>query len=403
VARLRITGGDGPDQVVDVRAPRTQIGRGRDNDIVLTGAEHGVSRVHAELRIEDGRHIVVDLQSQNGTYVNGKRVDRGEVPAGGEIAIGSYRLRLLEAPAAAGASLRPSVDPLDEMRVTERHAPLRVPASTPAPAVQTPAQRWGLVAAGVVVLLGVGAAGAAWFASSHAVATNVNERSSLPVQEPAAGVERTASAPVLPEAAVAGPPPTESAAPRSASNPQPVVPKPRPAGSISRRPGESAEAWRAREAALHTRYGYSKAALERGDYAAATGGFEAVLHEEPGFLDAPRLLVQAQAGLRASARALFDAADRLDRAGDWVGALQKYEQAKQVHAGLPGVDGRIARTRQRVEAAGVAAFAQGQAHDAAGRVEEAIREYEKAMQWLPADDPNRQAARSRVEQLRKRD
>jgi tetratricopeptide (TPR) repeat protein len=180
------------------------------------------------------------------------------------------------------------------------------------------------------------------------------------------------------------------------------VPKPRPAGSISRRPGESADAARAREAALHTRYGYSKAALERGDYAAATGGFEAILLEEPGFLDAPRLLVQAQAGLRASARALFDAADRLDRAGDWVGALLKYEQAKQVHAGLAGIDGRIARARQRLQAAGAAAFSQARVHDAAGRVDDAIREYEKAIQWLPADDPNRQTARSRVEQLRKR-
>ena len=30
-----------------------------------------------------------------------------------------------------------------------------------------------------------------------------------------------------------------------------------------------------------------------------------------------------------------------------------------------------------------------------------VREYEKAVQWLPPDDPNRQIARSRIEQLKK--
>jgi hypothetical protein len=30
-----------------------------------------------------------------------------------------------------------------------------------------------------------------------------------------------------------------------------------------------------------------------------------------------------------------------------------------------------------------------------------VKEYEKAVQWLPADDPNRQAARARLEQLKR--
>ena len=46
-------------------------------------------------------------------------------------------------------------------------------------------------------------------------------------------------------------------------------------------------------------------------------------------------------------------------------------------------------------------FRQARTHEEAGRAEDALREYEKAVQWLPADDPNRQIARTRIEQLKK--
>jgi tetratricopeptide (TPR) repeat protein len=170
---------------------------------------------------------------------------------------------------------------------------------------------------------------------------------------------------------------------------------------VARKPGESVETWRSRSAALQTRYGYSKAAMERGDFAAAAGGFEAILLEEPGFLDAPQLLVQAQAGLRSNARSLHQAGTRLEASGDWVGALQKYEQARQIFSGIPGLNDDAQRVRERLRLAGTNAFKQAQAHDEAGRADEALREYEKAVQWLPADDPSRRIARARVEALKK--
>jgi tetratricopeptide (TPR) repeat protein len=161
------------------------------------------------------------------------------------------------------------------------------------------------------------------------------------------------------------------------------------------------EGWRARGEALEMRYGYSRAALERGDYAAAAGGFEAILLEEPGFRDAPKLLVQAQEGLRASARSLFQAGRKLDTAGEWVGALQKYEQARQIYSRLPGLSDRLQRVREKLREAGMNAFNRGREHEANGRREAALKEYELAIQWLPPDDPNRQIARSRAEQLRR--
>jgi len=48
----------------------TIIGRGEDCDIILPSRQ--VSRNHARIRRSGGRHILEDLDSKNGTFVNGK-------------------------------------------------------------------------------------------------------------------------------------------------------------------------------------------------------------------------------------------------------------------------------------------------------------------------------------------
>jgi hypothetical protein len=62
------------------------IGRHLDCDVVLGDAS--VSRRHARLRFRDGRWILQDLQSINGTTVNGARVGRCELRPGDRIRIG---------------------------------------------------------------------------------------------------------------------------------------------------------------------------------------------------------------------------------------------------------------------------------------------------------------------------
>lgn len=76
--------GDVPDAVVQVKHKNGQveviplqreltIGRVRGNDIVLPVGN--VSKRHTRLLVRDGRVLVVDLRSTNGTYVNGERID----------------------------------------------------------------------------------------------------------------------------------------------------------------------------------------------------------------------------------------------------------------------------------------------------------------------------------------
>ena len=52
----------------------TLLGRGTDCDLRLV--DPGVSRHHAELRVEDDQVVLVDLGSTNGTFVNGQPVRR---------------------------------------------------------------------------------------------------------------------------------------------------------------------------------------------------------------------------------------------------------------------------------------------------------------------------------------
>ncbi|MFI5178386.1 MAG: hypothetical protein ACHQO8_07485 [Vicinamibacterales bacterium] len=170
---------------------------------------------------------------------------------------------------------------------------------------------------------------------------------------------------------------------------------------MSRRAGESPQAWRARAVAMQASYTSAKAALERGDFAAASSGFDAILKDEPGFLDAPQLLMQAREGVRrGSVKDAIEAGDKLDAAGDWPGAAQKYDQAHQIDPAAPGLNEAIKRVRDKMRVAGADAFKRARQYDALGRSADAIKDYEKAAQYLPTDDPNRKVARDRADQLK---
>ncbi|MCZ4492439.1 MAG: modulated efflux pump with fused ATPase and integral rane subunit [Conexibacter sp.] len=69
---------------------RLTIGRDDGNDVVLD--DPNVSRFHAEVLKEGGQIEVRDLQSRNGTRVNGQPVRRAVLQTGSEIGVGPYRL-----------------------------------------------------------------------------------------------------------------------------------------------------------------------------------------------------------------------------------------------------------------------------------------------------------------------
>jgi signal transduction histidine kinase/pSer/pThr/pTyr-binding forkhead associated (FHA) protein len=70
----------------DLAAAAQTIGRDSANGIRLN--DHEASRRHAELHGEDGDFEVVDLQSSNGTWVNGQKIDRATLRTGDRVQIG---------------------------------------------------------------------------------------------------------------------------------------------------------------------------------------------------------------------------------------------------------------------------------------------------------------------------
>lgn len=78
------------DHDVVLQGPRVTIGRLRDCDICL--ADVNVSRQHAALTFADDAWTVEDLDSTNGTFVNGERVGVRILRDGDVLEIGATRL-----------------------------------------------------------------------------------------------------------------------------------------------------------------------------------------------------------------------------------------------------------------------------------------------------------------------
>lgn len=70
----------------ELQTPVTLLGRGTDCDLRMV--DPGVSRHHAELRVEDGQVVLVDLGSTNGTFVNGQPVRRVVLVDGTNVTLG---------------------------------------------------------------------------------------------------------------------------------------------------------------------------------------------------------------------------------------------------------------------------------------------------------------------------
>jgi pSer/pThr/pTyr-binding forkhead associated (FHA) protein len=76
-------------------ADETLIGRNPTTDITLL--DENISREHAIVLLDEetGSYTIEDLQSSNGTKVNGKRIRSAELADTDEIEIGSTRFRFL--------------------------------------------------------------------------------------------------------------------------------------------------------------------------------------------------------------------------------------------------------------------------------------------------------------------
>jgi hypothetical protein len=84
--RLVVREGKNARYEIELRQPVTVIGRAADAGVRL--ADQAVSRRHAEIRVSDDGATVSDLQSTNGTLLNGARVTTAALVDGDELRIG---------------------------------------------------------------------------------------------------------------------------------------------------------------------------------------------------------------------------------------------------------------------------------------------------------------------------
>ncbi|MGC1380973.1 MAG: FhaA domain-containing protein [Candidatus Baltobacteraceae bacterium] len=88
--RLRTVEGVPPDGVYSL-VGKSRIGRSEECEILLL--DPSVSRTHAVVEVGSGEPVVRDLGSTNGTFVNGRRVERESLRDGDELSFGKTRMR----------------------------------------------------------------------------------------------------------------------------------------------------------------------------------------------------------------------------------------------------------------------------------------------------------------------
>jgi predicted component of type VI protein secretion system len=323
---LVVKADDGTERTYPLGDRTMVIGRATASDVVLPDADKGASRRHAELRYDAGRYVIVDLESQNGTWVNGEKLNRSAVVAGTEIVIGTYRLRV-------EYGTRSVAD-----------MPLSKPAPPRAAAAGVPARSgpsWTTVGTALAVAVAA-VAFAAWrtYVASH------------PAAPPAA-------TPVAVPAPVSVAPPSPAEAPADA--PPVAAPDAAPTGSGAGSTSDPAPV------------------------PAAPKKSTALATPSPN---------------RAAALTAFQAGVRLDAAGDWVGALKKFDEARELDPTVPDLDRAAKQATDKVRQAGYDALQRAVDDERKGNVTEAIKEYDRAIQWLPQGDRRREMATTRLAQLK---
>ena len=89
---LAVLQGKASGQIFHIQKVKTILGRA-DSDIVLDDPE--CSRQHATLEILGSRVVVTDLNSTNGTFVQGERIQNAELENHNEFRIGEHVLMLI--------------------------------------------------------------------------------------------------------------------------------------------------------------------------------------------------------------------------------------------------------------------------------------------------------------------
>jgi len=99
---LKIIGGKHAGREIKISVPEFIIGRGEDAH--LRPASDMVSRKHCSIKVADGKVIVSDMGSRNGSFVNGEQLTQPHVAKSGDkIRVGRLQFELIMVPVKTSA------------------------------------------------------------------------------------------------------------------------------------------------------------------------------------------------------------------------------------------------------------------------------------------------------------
>jgi tetratricopeptide (TPR) repeat protein len=430
-------------------AGMVRIGRDSQNDLVLDDPSKGVSRFHAEIHDAGGVFTIADLNSRNGIWVDGKRVQRATLANGVAVRLGAYELVVEDRPPTESFTLagpgphpntivaKPSQPAQGPSRSGTRAADLRAAQSSKG-------MLWLIV--GVVVIAIVGVAFAiARSRQTHQKAEVVGPAAlpptpidhGLPPDPIATAIAAArrelgannaqAAIDILKPLLDANPDNDDLKkayadandllvrnTPPATTVDQPVVRLPRepkknvevvnPAdvADITRLPGEDAITWQARGRRAHQNYDTGRTHLAKREYNEAIGAFQQVLRDQPGFTDAESRLSEAQAGKAGALREALDNAAQGEKSSTPSGlfsALRWYEKAYSLDQS-PETQGHIKATREKLTKEANQQYERAKVYQSLGEKGKARDLLQNVVNWLPDDDPNRADALKRLEALK---
>ena len=441
-----------------------RIGRSETNDIALLDPRKSVSRFHAELREENGRWVFIDLNSQNGSWKDGQRVNRLVLEHGHEILFGDYKLAFEDVkvaappppvPAAAGVETAAVAATADVPIAPDQTllmpgsrgaavpaAPAGPPPPVVRPAVKAKAPRKGvnpvILLLFIVTMLGAVAI-VAWrlmtdSPSSAPVAENSIESPSTPEPTPAPSSTPSPTngtpADAAPSASTA--PATTTPAPAAPATVTPPAPAPpsAPASAPATPPVAGPQTGPGAGPSTATP---RVPATSPGGASPAAPGPAARPKRTPASQprESPAVATRYEEGRRALASGRYTEAQRafeavLAQQPNYRDAAARLEEAKQGHAAAgekalseaqaleaggdwakavaayerAGAPDRTAAARAKMTAAGDDAYRKARQFDARNRPSEAITWYQRAVAWLPDADARKATAQERLAALK---
>lgn len=400
-----------------------RIGRDPENDIRLPDDTKSISRLHAELKREQDHFVINDLNSQNGVWVSGRRRSSVELSAGVPVRIGPYSLSLASAAAPVAdevtqAVARPKSPPAEPVK-----GPVAPAASPPASRSSLELRHW-IAIVSVAAVVGAGIGWWAWPRDPGMTAEDRVDRPEEPVGVPppdsriqalarvrellgrrefdAALKEAEAVLTTYPGDADAQSLKEQALAELNVPPPIPIENPPAERSNRGRKPTVATADADARRIERDKRLAglnqQGLAAMQSGDLVAALASFLAIQKEDPAFPDVAARIADVR---RRQAHGYIQEGQAAEMGGDLVRSLRAYRRALDADTSSADAQSAVKRLQARMAREGLEAFKRAETYENYQRLPEARREYQKAFEYLPDDDPLKKEAKARLDRIGK--